>query len=145
MMFSLVTGLPSSASAHHVSMILVRRIRWYYAGVRLLADSPARIVLLASRAVPAAGTPRMSTRSLGSRACSFSTCVWLFDYAGPDGDSRSRFRQCGLPIGSFWWAPVLLFSKLFSSPADASVYTSPGPSRHPAQDSRSRRFANTFL
>src|SRR6266700_827642 len=26
----------------------------------------------------------MPTRSLGSRACSFSTCSWLLDYAGSD-------------------------------------------------------------
>ena len=29
-----------------------------------------------------AGKPRMPARSLGSRACSFSTCSWLLDYAG---------------------------------------------------------------
>jgi len=91
------------------------------------------------------GTPRMPARSLGSRACSFSTCVWLFDYAGPDGDSRFRFRQCGLPVGSTRSAPGIVFSKLDSSPIDASVYTSPGTSRHPAQDSRSRWFATPFL
>ena len=34
----------------------------------------------------------------GDRACSFSTCVWLLDYAGPGGNSRLRFRQCGLPV-----------------------------------------------
>jgi hypothetical protein len=89
---------------------------------------------------------RMPARSLGSRACSFSTCVRLLDYAGPDGDdSRLRFRQCRLPVASTRSAPGIRFSKLDSSPVDASVYTSPGTSRHPAQDSRSRWFATPFL
>src|ERR1700674_461959 len=88
---------------------------------------------------------RMPTRSLGSRACSFSTCVWLLDYAGPDENSRCRFRQCGLPVASTRSAPGIRFSKLDSSPVDASVYTSPGTSRHPAQDLRSRWFATPFL
>ena len=43
---------------------------------------------------------RMPARSLGSRACSFSTCVWLLDYAGPAGNLRDRFPQCGLPVAS---------------------------------------------
>jgi hypothetical protein len=88
---------------------------------------------------------RMPTRSLGSRACSFSTCVRLLDYAGPGVNSRCRFRQCGLPVGSTRSAPGIRFSKLDSSPVDASVYTSPGTSRHPAQDLRSRWFATPFL
>jgi len=89
--------------------------------------------------------PRMPARSLGSRAYSFSTCVWLLDYAGPAGNSRLRSRQCGLPVVSTRSAPGLRFSKLDSSPVGASVYTSPGTSRHPAQDSRSRWFATPFL
>ena len=89
--------------------------------------------------------PRIPARSLGSRACSFSTCVWLLDYAGPGGDSRWRPRQCGLPVESTRSAPGIRFSKLDSSPVDASVYASPGTSRHPAQDSRSRWFATPFL
>src|SRR6185369_8557514 len=88
---------------------------------------------------------RIPVRSLGSRACSFSTCVRLLDYAGPDGNSRCRFRQCGLPVRSTRSAPGIGFSKLDSSPVDASVYTSPGTSRHPAQDLRSRWFATPFL
>ncbi len=89
--------------------------------------------------------PRMPTRSLGSRACSFSTCVRLWDYAGPAGNSRLRSRQCGLPVACTRSAPGIRFSKLDSSPVDASVYTSPGTSQHPAQDSRSRWFATPFL
>ena len=88
---------------------------------------------------------RMPARSLGSRACSFSTCVRLWDYAGPGGDSRCRFRQCGLPVACTRSAPGIRFSKLDSSPVDASVYTSPGASRRPAQDLRSRWFATPFL
>jgi len=45
MMFSLVTGLPSTASAAVVSSGFVRRLRWYYAHVRLLTGVHGRIVL----------------------------------------------------------------------------------------------------
>jgi hypothetical protein len=67
MAFSLVTGLPSTTSAAGVSTHFVRRLRWYYAHVRLLAGVPARIALLASRTGPEADKPRKPTRSLGSR------------------------------------------------------------------------------
>ena len=87
----------------------------------------------------------MPVRSPGSRACSFPTCSWLSDYAGPVGNSRLRFRQCCLPVRSTRSAPDIRFSKLNSRPVGASVYTSPGTSRHPAQDSRSRWFATPFL
>src|SRR6202043_4011948 len=145
MLFSSVTGLPSTTSAVSVSTDFVRQLRRYYTDVRLLACVHARIVLLASRADPAAGKPRMPARSLGSRACSFSTCSWLLDYAGPDGNSRYRSHQCCFPVASTRSAPELRFSKLNSRPVDASVYASPGASRHPAQDSRSRWFATPFL
>ena len=92
-----------------------------------------------------ASSRRMPARSLGSRACSFSTCVRLCDYAGPDGSSRFALPPVWPSLGSTWSAPGLRFSKLNSSPVDASVYTSPGTSRHPAQDSRSRWFAIPFL
>ena len=145
MLFSLVIGLPSTTFATCVSTGFVRQLRRYYADVRLLADVHAPIVLLASRADPVAGWPRIPARSLGSRACSFSTCSWLLDYAGPDENSRLRSLQCGLPDRSTRSAPDLRFSKLYSRPVDASVYASPGTSRHPAQDSRSRWFAIPFL
>src|SRR3984957_15599781 len=83
MLFSSVTGLPSTTSAVSVSIDFVRQLRRYYTDVRLLACVHARIVLLASRADPVAGKPRIPARSLGSRARSFSTCSWLWDYAGP--------------------------------------------------------------
>jgi hypothetical protein len=92
-----------------------------------------------------AGWPRMPARSPGSRACSFPTCSWLLDYAGPARNSRWHSPQCGLPVRSTRSAPGLRFSKLDSRPVGASVYASPGTSRHPAQDSRSRWFATPFL
>ena len=52
-MFSLVTGLPSTTSAAGISTDLVRRLRGYYADVRLLAGVHARVTLLAFRADPA--------------------------------------------------------------------------------------------
>ena len=144
LMFSSVPGLPSTTSATGISTGSVRRLRRYYARVRLLAGVHDQIVLMASWSDP----PHwgwMPARSLGSRACSFSTCVWLLDYAGSDENSRLRSRQCCLPVGSTRSAPEMRFSKLDSSPVDASVYTSPGPSRRLAQDSRSRWFATPFL
>ena len=45
MVFSLVTGLPSTASATDVSNCFVQRLRGYYADVRLLASVHARITL----------------------------------------------------------------------------------------------------
>jgi hypothetical protein len=144
MLFSSVTSLPPTTSAACVSTGFVRRLRRYYADVRLLACVHARIVLLASRADPAAGWPRIPARSPGSRACSFPTCSWLSDYAGPDWNSRQRSRQCCLPVMSTRPAPEMRFSKLSSRPVGASVYTSPGTSRHPAQDSRSGWFATPF-
>ena len=71
----------------------------------------------------------------------FSTCVRLSDYAGPVRDSRYRPP---LPVASTRSPPSIRFSKLDSLPADAPVYTSPGTSRHPAQDSGSRWFATPF-
>jgi hypothetical protein len=58
-MFSSVRDLPSATSASRVSACLVRLLRRYYVSVRLLARVPARIALLASRAGPVAGWPRM--------------------------------------------------------------------------------------
>src|SRR6202140_1455255 len=144
MLFSSVTGLPSTTSVVSASTDFVRQLCRYYTDVRLLARVHTRIVLLASRADPAAGWPRMPARSLGSRACSFSTCSWLLDYAGPGGSSPYPSHQCGLPVTSTRSAPELRFSKLNSRPVDASVYGSRGTSRHPAQDSRSRWFATPF-
>jgi len=54
MVFSLVTGLPSTTSTASIPTGLVRWLRQYYADVRLLASVHARIVLLASRTDPAA-------------------------------------------------------------------------------------------
>src|SRR5207248_3406474 len=53
--------------------------------------------------------------------------------------------QCCLPVTSTRSAPEMRFSKLDSRRVDASVYASPGTSRYPAQDSRSRWFATPFL
>jgi hypothetical protein len=56
MLFSSVTGLPSTTSATVLSSGFVQRLRRYYADVRLLASVHAWIVLLASHAVPATGS-----------------------------------------------------------------------------------------
>ncbi len=146
-MFSLVRGLPSTTSASRVAASLVRQLRSYIAPVRLLAGVHARIALLASRAVPGLVNRWMPTRSPGSRACSFSACQGSRTTPGPSGTQTLRCRpfRCGLPVASTRSAPGLRFSKLNSPPADASGYTSPGPSRIPAQDSRSRWFATPFL
>src|SRR6202051_2416763 len=57
MLFSSVTGLPSTTSVVSASTDFVRPLRRYYTDVRLLARVHTRIVLFASRAEPAAGKP----------------------------------------------------------------------------------------
>jgi hypothetical protein len=143
--FSSVTGLPSTTSAAGVSTGLVRRLRRYYARVRLLAGVPVRIALLASRTGPAAGRPP------DAREVSRFSRVQFLDVRTALG-LRRAWRRLALSHPSVWpslgstrSAPGTRFSKLDSSPVDASVYTSPGTSRHPAQDSRSRWFATPFL
>ena len=54
-------------------------------------------------------------------------------------------NSVAFPLGALGLRHRLRFSKLISSPADASIYASPGPSRCPAQDSRSRWFRYSFL
>src|SRR5690348_6946727 len=72
MMFSLVTGLPSAASVTDVPIDVVRRLRRYYADVRLLANVHARITLLASRAGPSpVGSGRRRGLSVLARAISW--------------------------------------------------------------------------
>ena len=142
MMFSLVTGLPSTTSAAGISTDLVRWLRWYYADVRLLAGVHARVALLAFRGDPVAVWPRMPARSLGSRACSFSTCVRLLDYAGPASDSRYRPLQCCIPVRSTRSAPqIAFFEARFLARRCLCLHFT----RHLAQDSRSRWFATPFL
>ena len=145
MMFSLVTGLPSTTSAAGISTDLVRWLRWYYADVRLLAGVHARVTLLAFRADPVAGCPgcrrglSVLARAVSRRAYGSWTTLGL---------PRTRdIVRCNVafPLGAHSLRHRLRFSKLDSSPVDASVYTSPGTSRHPAQDSRSRWFATPFL
>ncbi len=145
MLFSSVTGLPSTTSAAGVSTSFVRRLRRYYADVRLLAGVHARIVLLASRADPVLVSPgyrrglSVLARAVSRRAHGSWTTPGL------TGTRDLRSRQCCLPVRSTRSAPEMRFSKLNSRPVDASVYASPGTSRHPAQDSRSRWFATPFL
>jgi hypothetical protein len=62
-----------------------------------------------------------------------------------DGELALSLPAVWPSLASTRSAPGIRFSKLDSSPVDASVYTSPGTSRHPAQDSRSRWFATPFL
>src|SRR5258707_9692260 len=57
MMFSLVTGLPSTTSAAGISTDLVRWLRWYYADVRLLAGVHARVTLLDCQTAPLNSSP----------------------------------------------------------------------------------------
>ena len=145
-MFSLVTGLPSTTSAAGVFRPLCSAISQVICPCstpRWRACPVCAFGFLGRSSGPVGCW--MPARSLGSRACSFSACVRLLDYAGPVGNLRCRSLQCGLPVASTRSAPGIRFSKLDSSPVDASVYTSPGTSRHPAQDSRSRWFATPSL
>jgi len=111
MIFSLVTGLSSTTSAAGVGLRfwLPVPIRW----PGRLPDAGEGLPVLA--------------RAVSRRAYGFWTTPGL------TANSRFRCRQCGLPVGSTRSAPGIRISKLDSSPVDASVYTSPGASRHPAQ------------
>src|SRR5690348_16016707 len=101
-------------------------------------------------------------------------CFWLpgpirLQGTPPDADEVSRFsrvqfldvrmalglrracRKLTLSLPPVWpsrWEHSVgarnSFSQLDSSPVDASVYASPGTSRHPAQDLRSRWFVTPF-
>ncbi len=118
MLFSLVRDLLSATSASRVSTGLVRLLRRYYVSVRLLARVPARIVLLASRAGPGTGWSRMPARSLGSRACSFSTCSWLSDYAGSAGRTRAIvLLSLAFPLGAHGRHPDCVFRSSIPGPS----------------------------
>jgi hypothetical protein len=126
--FSLVTGLPSThlrgrclhrlcSAASQVLIPVFDSSMACMPGLCSWLPGPTRLP----------GRPRMPARSLGSRACSFSTCVRLLGYAGPDGHSPLRFRQCGLPDRSTRSAPRIPFSKLDSSPAVPLSTLHPAP------------------
>jgi len=104
-MFSLVTSLPSTASAFPVSRTLVRLLYRYYARVRLLAGVHARIALVASRTDPGLIDPgyqrglpvlvhAVSRRANGSRTTPGSPETRVY-----------RLLRCGLPGGSTRSAP----------------------------------------
>ena len=89
--------------------------------------------------------PRMPAKSLGSRRVQFLDVLMALRLRRICEELAISSPQCGLPVRSTRSASGLRFSKLNSRPVDASVYASPGTSRHPAQDSRSRWFATPFL
>src|SRR5207244_13234192 len=60
----------------------------------------------------------------------------VFDYAGPNGDSRYRLRSCCLPRISKASASGLHLFGAEYPPRLSSVYASLCPSRYPVQDSR---------
>lgn len=127
-MFSSVTDLPSTTSAAGVSTRLVRQLRRYYVRVRLLTSFPPRLALLASRRGPAARSAHwIPVRSLGSRACSFPTCVRLLDYAGPEQNSRYRFAQCGLPLRPLGRRPECVFRSSIPRPSVPLSTLHPAP------------------
>ena len=135
-------SLPTSVT--DVPIDVVRRLRRYYAAVRLLARVHARITLLASRAGPApVGPERWRGLSVLARAVS-----WLA-YGSPTTPDPEELafsspRFC-LPAATTRSASGIRFSKLNSSLASASIYASPATSQCLAQDSRSRWFATPFL
>lgn len=96
MVFSLVIGLSSAASATGSPAAVVRRLRRYYANVRLLADVHARITLLASRSGPAPiGPGHRRGLSVPARAIS-----WLA-YGSPTTPDPQK-----LAFALLWVLPV---------------------------------------
>jgi hypothetical protein len=142
----LILGLPSTTSAADLSARLVRRLRRYYAPVRLLPGVPARCVLLAFRAGPAAclllDTVEVSRFSrvqfLGVRKALSTT-------PGPAVACVGASAGLAFPWEVLGRHPGLSFRSSIPRPSMPFVCASPGPSRHPAQDSRSRWFATPFL
>ena len=59
----------------------------------------------------------------------------VYDYAGPNGDSRYRPCSCCLPPEIKRRRPVCLFSELNTQPTCTPVYASPCTSRYTAQNS----------
>ena len=59
----------------------------------------------------------------------------VFDYAGPNRDSRYRPCSCGLPPVRKRRRPDCLFSELNTQPTCTPVYASPCTSRYTAQNS----------
>jgi hypothetical protein len=77
-------------------------------------------------------------RSPGSRACSFTTCIGVFDYAGSRDGLALRPRSFRLPFLTTRSAARTGFTKLNPQPADPSVYASTAASRRHPQNSRPR-------
>src|SRR5215469_8170921 len=59
----------------------------------------------------------------------------VFDYAGPNRDSRLRPRSCCLPPMQKRQRPDCIFSELNTQPACTPVYASPCTSRRTTQNS----------
>jgi hypothetical protein len=127
MMFSFVTGLPPPTPPP-VFPAVVRRLRRYYTPVstpRWHACPGSRFWLSG----PDAGEVSRFSR------VRFLDVRMALGLCGASRQLSLRSRQCGLPVACTRPTPGIRFSKLDSSPVDASVYTSPGASRRPAQDS----------
>jgi hypothetical protein len=156
MLFSSVTGLPSTTSAISVSTDFVRQLRRYYTDVRLLARRsctdcafgfPCRSGgWLAPDAGEASLRPplRGPVRSVLARAVSRRA----HGSRTTPGLTAGRVIvpiSVAFPLQAHGRRPNCVFRSSIPGPVDASVYASPGTSRHPAQDSRSRWFATPFL
>ena len=102
---------------------------------------PARITLLASQAVPAARLATGYQRGLSVLVRAVSRRAYgSWTTPGLTKTCDVVSASVAFLLKALSRRPEFVFSKLDSSPVDASVYTSPGTSRHPAQDSRSRWF-----
>ena len=69
----------------------------------------------------------MPARSPGSRACSFPTCSWLLDYAGPVRNSRLRPPSVAFPIGAHGRRPVCVFRSSIPGPSVPLSTLHPAP------------------
>ena len=74
-----------------------------------------------------AEAPIKGAGQVGSRACSFSTCSWLLDYAGSDNNSRLHSRQCGFPSGAQGRHPKCAFRSSIPGPSMPLSTLHPAP------------------
>ena len=124
-------ALASRPSVRH----RVRRLRRYYASVRLLTTVRHRLRLCLPDAARHAIPYGRSERSPGSRTWSFPCMRRVWDRAGPSRHSRWRTWSCCLPSPLPRRRPEGMISRLVTSPVRAPVNASSVPSRAPTHDS----------
>src|SRR6202453_194410 len=96
--------------------------------VRAVRPKPSPAVLMSGLAAGVSEVSRFSCMKLPGES-------GVYDYAGPDSDSRYRSRPCCLPPMQKRQRPDCIFSELNTQPTCTPVYASPHTSRCATQNS----------